>query len=1064
MKKIMLFLFLLGKFSSDAQQNCENAAPFCTGGVSGGVYPATTGTTIGQTGPSYNCNGLIASPISFYVPSPSWYYIQVGQSGSLDILIQGQLGTPPNTSPGGDVDFVCWGPFSSLAGICNSLTANNTVDCSYSSSFTESLNIPNGVSGQFYIVVITNFYNQPQNIVITQYEGTGNTSCALINNSSICSGSSKTITIANTTTYTSVSYSIQPGGLTNTTGSFVVTPSVTTSYTTYLTGLNNQNNPVTNVSYANVTVNPQPFSAPTTTQVTCTSTVNGLNLGLTFTPASPIPGYTVNWSPTPNGILSTAQTTLAGGILPAVYNYTILTNKGCSTSNSVNINPSTPVLFGLIPVGPVYSITCIEPTVVVNASEASYTYTWTNINSVPLNGLNASFTATNLGSWTITATNPTTGCTSRKTFSVVLNNSAPLSVVAPINQSITCGPGVVATATGTALNPTINVTHSWIAPGVPAPYTSGGAVSIYNPIVGTSTYILTNNINGCSTTRTIQVVSTAGNYPSFGVTSAANFTLGCSTKSVGDINIVGANTSPPGGVVSYTLLPPSYTGTNYATSQIVPSYTVNVPGTYSVIVRDNGNQCETRLLLSILQNNFGPLISTSVETQTLSCYTPSVTLRGRSGTQNVSYTWRKTVQPSLVVDSLLPVITTPAGASVPSATLIDTYTLTILDAGNLCTSSTLVTLYQNTRPPKPAIALSFTALTCSIYSINATNNSTTGVLPGTFFGTGNLNAILWQGPSPQNDLTNSSTYLGFTPGAYTMTVRDMNNGCTSVTTALLGDNRIYPVINTNTLVALDCGAGNSGVKLAAQALNLNPSDVKAQWFPPNNPTPGVTGLNSLTLTTDGVGVYKLIVTTNTNSCSNSVNVFVVNGVLTANFTADQVSGYAPLTVNFTNNSASSSSVTGTSSITSVWSFGNGATKTTTAITTSAGTSALYTQPGTYTVTMYATKGTCIDTFVKVIRVDIPSKLEIPNVFTPNGDNVNDIFFVKAANLTSITALIYDRWGTKIYELTTEKGNIAWDGKTQTGREAPDGTYFYIITATGKDGMSYDTKGTVSLFR
>jgi gliding motility-associated-like protein len=195
-----------------------------------------------------------------------------------------------------------------------------------------------------------------------------------------------------------------------------------------------------------------------------------------------------------------------------------------------------------------------------------------------------------------------------------------------------------------------------------------------------------------------------------------------------------------------------------------------------------------------------------------------------------------------------------------------------------------------------------------------------------------------------------------------------------------------------------------------------------------------------------------------------VNVFVVNGVLTANFTADQTSGFAPLTVNFTNNSASSSSVTGTLSITSVWSFGNGATKTTTAITTSAGTSAVYTQPGTYTVTMYATKGTCIDTFLKVIRVDIPSKLEIPNVFTPNGDNVNDIFFVKAANLTSITALIYDRWGTKIYELSTEKGNIAWDGKTQTGREAPDGTYFYIITATGKDGMSYDTKGTVSLFR
>jgi gliding motility-associated-like protein len=1064
-KHILLFAFALFFQLTIAQNNCQNALPFCAGGVSGVTFPATTSTPQipAQPGPNYGCLAT--------VPNPAWYFLQVNNPGSLNILIQGQIGSPP--VPGTDVDFICWGPFSSLANVCNSLTAANQVPvnlptsngCSYSGSPTETLIIPNGLTGQYYMVLITNFSNQTQNIAFTQIGGTGNTNCNLLLNKTICAGNSFTITAANTTSLSNPSYSLQPSGITNNTGSFVVSPLTTTSYTAFLTGTNASNAVVTQTSVTNLTVNPQPSASPTATQTTCTGTVNALNLGLSFNPTNATPTYTIAWTPTPFGIASPTQVSTTGGIAPGNYTAVITAQGGCSATAVVTISPPpAPAIFGLIPVGPVYSITCIEPTVVVNASEASYTYTWTNINSVPLNGLNASFTATNLGSWTITATNPTTGCTSRKTFSVVLNNSAPLSVVAPINQSITCGPGVVATATGTALNPTINVTHSWIAPGVPAPYTSGGAVSIYNPIVGTSTYILTNNINGCSTTRTIQVVSTAGNYPSFGVTSAANFTLGCSTKSVGDINIVGANTSPPGGVVSYTLLPPSYTGTNYATSQIVPSYTVNVPGTYSVIVRDNGNQCETRLLLSILQNNFGPLISTSVETQTLSCYTPSVTLRGRSGTQNVSYTWRKTVQPSLVVDSLLPVITTPAGASVPSATLIDTYTLTILDAGNLCTSSTLVTLYQNTRPPKPAIALSFTALTCSIYSINATNNSTTGVLPGTFFGTGNLNAILWQGPSPQNDLTNSSTYLGFTPGAYTMTVRDMNNGCTSVTTALLGDNRIYPVINTNTLVALDCGAGNSGVKLAAQALNLNPSDVKAQWFPPNNPTPGVTGLNSLTLTTDGVGVYKLIVTTNTNSCSNSVNVFVVNGVLTANFTADQTSGFAPLTVNFTNNSASSSSVTGTSSITSVWSFGNGATKTTTAITTSAGTSAVYTQPGTYTVTMYATKGTCIDTFAKVIRVDIPSKLEIPNVFTPNGDNVNDIFFVKAANLTSITALIYDRWGTKIYELSTDKGNIAWDGKTQTGREAPDGTYFYVITAKGKDGLSYDTKGTVSLFR
>lgn len=126
---------------------------------------------------------------------------------------------------------------------------------------------------------------------------------------------------------------------------------------------------------------------------------------------------------------------------------------------------------------------------------------------------------------------------------------------------------------------------------------------------------------------------------------------------------------------------------------------------------------------------------------------------------------------------------------------------------------------------------------------------------------------------------------------------------------------------------------------------------------------------------------------------------------------------------------------------------------------------IYTQPGTYTVTLYANKGTsCQNIISKIITVDIPSKIEIPNVFTPNGDGSNDLFFVQAANLTTITALIFDRWGNKVYELISNTGNIAWDGKNQSGSEVAEGTYFYIIKATGKDGVAYDTKGNVSLYR
>jgi gliding motility-associated-like protein len=61
-------------------------------------------------------------------------------------------------------------------------------------------------------------------------------------------------------------------------------------------------------------------------------------------------------------------------------------------------------------------------------------------------------------------------------------------------------------------------------------------------------------------------------------------------------------------------------------------------------------------------------------------------------------------------------------------------------------------------------------------------------------------------------------------------------------------------------------------------------------------------------------------------------------------------------------------------------------------------------------------------------------------------------------------LIFDRWGVKMYDITTDKGQIGWDGKTLFGKEAPSGTYFYILKATGKDGTSYDKQGTVNLYR
>lgn len=91
---------------------------------------------------------------------------------------------------------------------------------------------------------------------------------------------------------------------------------------------------------------------------------------------------------------------------------------------------------------------------------------------------------------------------------------------------------------------------------------------------------------------------------------------------------------------------------------------------------------------------------------------------------------------------------------------------------------------------------------------------------------------------------------------------------------------------------------------------------------------------------------------------------------------------------------------------------------------------------------------------------------IPNVFSPNGDQKNDVFGVDGIGFQDFRMEIYDRWGLKMYETTSiQKG---WNGglDNATGSKVPDGTYFYIITF--KDRCADDTlaehHGHVTLVR
>lgn len=93
----------------------------------------------------------------------------------------------------------------------------------------------------------------------------------------------------------------------------------------------------------------------------------------------------------------------------------------------------------------------------------------------------------------------------------------------------------------------------------------------------------------------------------------------------------------------------------------------------------------------------------------------------------------------------------------------------------------------------------------------------------------------------------------------------------------------------------------------------------------------------------------------------------------------------------------------------------------------------------------------------------PSRLDaVANVFTPNNDGVNDVFVLSGAGIQDIALVIYDRWGTKVYEFISR--NDHWDGHTTSGIECSSGVYFYFLKASGVDGASYSSNGTVQLLR
>ena len=417
-----VFLAINEDFHRQLRDNatCDGAEPFCT---NQGLYQFPAGVNAGNLGSQvspYYCSGFIrpdgsSSSCLYTTPNPAFYYMQIDQPGNLNIKIY--------SNPRYDIDFDCWGPFTSMATACSQLSCSNMVDCSYAGgSQDEFCHINNAQTGQYYILLLTNYGNSQCNIMFENI-GTGTTNCGILpplvnNDGPYCTGDVIHLT-ANGQAGSSYSWT-GPGGWTSTLQNPTRTNATVAMSGTYTCtiSLNGQTNSAT----TQVVVSQRP-----TANFTFTSVCKGTPTQFTATTSGNPNNTSYTWN---FGDGQTGNGASVTHIYANANNYTVtLTAQNPGTPCNSTKTMSVPVYASPSPTA------SASPMVVqyggsssLNAqagASGSFTFHWEPANKVTNPNAQNTTTVglTETTTFTVTVTNPQGGCSAQANVTVSMEGS-----------------------------------------------------------------------------------------------------------------------------------------------------------------------------------------------------------------------------------------------------------------------------------------------------------------------------------------------------------------------------------------------------------------------------------------------------------------------------------------------------------------------------------------------------------------------------------------------------------------------------------------------------------------
>ena len=453
---------------------CVTALAFCTSNVY--TFPNSTDQ------PSLGSNGIYGCLDE--TPNPVWYYMQAQTPGDITIGIS-QVDLNGNPI---DVDFALWGPFPSLSASCGGLTAANNISCSYLPDAFETAQINNAQAGEFYIILLTNYENEPGFITFQQTGGTGTSNCDIIctltatNTGPVCGGRTINLTasaVANAT------YSWTGPNCWSSTAQNPANVPVPTEAGTYV--------------YTVVATTPAGISCSATTTVTVSAApALGADRSVTVCSGSTV-DLTTQFTTTN---LTTAWT--IGGV--AVANPAAVNVSGIYKLVGTNVTGCTDTAFVTVLIDTVnFAVASVNAdctgngTITVSTPGGISPFTY-NINTNP-----GVFQAGNTfsvpqGSYTI-ITKDAQGCTVSKPITVAFTNN--LSITAPQDVVICNGQSVTLTSTST----NANATYSW------SPSAGLSSATVLSPVANptqTTLYTLTATLGSCVRTDDVKVTVNAG--------------------------------------------------------------------------------------------------------------------------------------------------------------------------------------------------------------------------------------------------------------------------------------------------------------------------------------------------------------------------------------------------------------------------------------------------------------------------------------------------------------------------------------------------------------------------